>query len=129
MTPEELKKENELLRTIINQRTEIDNLKETIDRQTSINFRFRQILVEMLNNGFPYQYKNDDFSRGCWFVHGRWLDRVRVLLPNFADKYSDFKEILDRISEMDERVMSIAAQEKERAQSPKRGKVDDRISQ
>jgi hypothetical protein len=129
MTPEELQKENELLRTIINQRTEIDNLKEEINKQTSINSRFRQILMEMLNNGFPYQYKSDDFSRGCWFVHGRWLDRARVLLPNFANKYSEFKEIVDKITEMDETVLAIAAQERERARSPKKAKINDRISQ
>jgi len=120
MTFEELQKENEYLRTILEQKATIETLASKYDRQHSTSAKFRQIFIEMMGCGMPLQYRIDsDYDRAVWATYSRWFDRIKAFFPNLKDESPEFKEILDKMEEWDRTVYEMVRLEREAVEARK----------
>ena len=120
MTLEELQRENEYLRTILEQKATIEALTNKYEIQHSTSAKFRQIFIEMLGCGMPLQYRIDsDYDRAVWATYSRWFDRIKAFFPNLKDESPEFKEILDKMEEWDKTVYEMVRLEREAVEARK----------
>jgi len=110
MSEEELRRENGLLRTILDQMDYIKSLEEQVDRQHSANSKFVQILHTMCNNGeLIARHDNiQDFHRGQWHVYSFYFNMLKSFVPDIVETHPEFESIALKLDEWSETIKQAA---------------------
>ena len=106
MDSEALQRENTLLRTVLDQRDQIEALEEQVDRQHSANSTFVQIIYTMCNNGIMRSRSDNiqDFHRGEWHVYSFYFDLLKSFVPDLVEKHPEFEVIATKMEEWHEAI-------------------------
>jgi len=107
---EELRRENNLLRTILDQMDYIKSLEEQVDRQHSANSTFVQIIHTMCNDGIMMSRSDNirDFQRGEWHVYSFYFDMLKSFMPNFVENHPEFEVIAIKLEEWSDAIKQAA---------------------
>ena len=110
MDSEALQRENTLLRTVLDQRDQIEALEEQVDRQHSANSTFVQIIYTMCNNGIMRSRSDNiqDFHRGEWHVYSFYFDLLKSFVPDLVEKHPEFEVIATKMEEWHEAIREAA---------------------
>jgi len=110
MSEEELRRENGLLRTILDQMDYIKSLEEQVDRQHSANSKFVQILYTMCNNGELIARHDNirDFQRGEWHVYSFYFNMLKSFVPDIVETHPEFGPVVVKLDEWSETIKQAA---------------------
>jgi len=110
MDEEELRRENTLLRTILDQIDYIKSLEEQVDRQHSANSTFVQIIYTICNNGIMRSRSDNiqDFHRGEWHVYSFYFDMLKSFMPTFVENHPEFEVIALKMEEWSDAIKQAA---------------------
>lgn len=118
---EDLKRENELLRTILDLMGQVEHWKAKWDKESWTAAKYRQLCHEMLNNGVMRYAANNEFSQGVMHTYNTWIDRAKNLLRN--EKEEEFFKLLKHIEDEQASVREMLRKMKEQETRSKKGRA------
>jgi len=122
MTEEELRRENEQLRTIIELRKQVDALELDLNIAHSKIGSYRQLFNEMISWRHQYINLESDFVRGVLYFLGSWTDRAKFFLRTLSDE-KEFEAHIDYINQQEENLRNALRAKKEANEAMKNRKI------
>ena len=117
---EDLKRENELLRTILDLMGQVEHWKAKYEERNSLAGKYRQLCSEMINNGLSRFTAHSEFSRGAMDTYQVWINRAKLFLRNETEE--EFLKLLKEIEDYQEGIRKIR-EKLEAAHTAKKGKA------